>query len=303
VNGQEPNQQPATVAGVDPANREQSGNWNGSAGEFWTEWADRFDHAAAAYGRDLLAAAAIEPSAAVLDVGCGAGSTTRDAARRAAQGWALGIDLSARQLELARRRARDEQVTNVTFEQADAQVHPFAEASFDVAISRHGTMFFGDPATAFANIAKALRPGARMVLVTWQPFARNEWIRTFLTTLAAGGPPPAAPEGAPGPFGLSDPARLQSLLGAAGFEQVQVEGRHEPMYVGADPEDASRFVTGQYAGLVGELDPTSRAGALESLHASLSEHHSAEGVIYDSAAWLVRARRSPRAGAARTARP
>jgi SAM-dependent methyltransferase len=289
---------------VDPANSEQAENWNGSAGAFWTEWADRFEDGAAAYRDRLRTAAAIEPTAAVLDVGCGAGVTTRDAARCATEGWALGVDLSAQQLDLARRRADREQVSNAIFEQADAQVHPFAAASFDVVISRHGTMFFGDPEAAFANIAKALRPGGRLVLVTWQPFERNEWIRTFLTTLAAGGPPPVPPAGAPGPFGLSDPDRVQALLSATGFDLVQVDDVHEPMYFGSDPDDASRFVTGQYAGLVHKLDPDSRARALEDLDQSLRAHHTARGVRYDSAAWLIRARRSsPRTGARQTAEP
>ena len=61
----------------------------------------------------------------MLDIGCGTGQTTRDAARAASAGSALGVDLSSRMLDYARRRAAEEGVTNVSFEQADAQIHPF----------------------------------------------------------------------------------------------------------------------------------------------------------------------------------
>ena len=84
----------------------------------------------------------------MLDIGCGSGQTTRDVARLAPAGSALGVDLSSRMLALARRLAEREQVSNAAFQQVDAQNHPFPAASFDVAVSRHGSMFFGDPAAA-----------------------------------------------------------------------------------------------------------------------------------------------------------
>lgn len=102
----------------------------------------------------------------MLDVGCGNGQTTRDAARAAFDGSAVGVDLSSRMVEFARRLAAAERIANATFHQADAQIHPFVEGSFDVAISRTGVMFFGDPPAAFANIACPLRPGGRLVLMT-----------------------------------------------------------------------------------------------------------------------------------------
>lgn len=110
---------------VDPSNITQLDNWDGDGGCFWACHADRFDEAVGAYHGPFLAAAAIDERAAVLDVGCGSGQATRDAARRAGAGTALGVDLSARMIELARRRAESEHLANVTFEQADAQVHPF----------------------------------------------------------------------------------------------------------------------------------------------------------------------------------
>src|SRR5688572_25012891 len=111
---------------VDSSNVEQLRAWDGDEGEYWADHAEYFDRSVAPYHQRLMAVAAIGEHEHVLDVGCGTGQTTRDAGRAAAAGAALGVDLSSRMLEFARRRAAAEDLTNVTFEQADAQIHPFA---------------------------------------------------------------------------------------------------------------------------------------------------------------------------------
>ena len=113
----------------------------------------------------------------VVDIGCGTGQTTRQAARTARAGRVLGIDVT-RGRDRARPRASPaaEELSNVAFEHADAQVYRFPHERLDLAISRFGTMFFADPAAAFANIRGALRPTGRLVMMVWQaPSARNEW--------------------------------------------------------------------------------------------------------------------------------
>ena len=194
--------------------------------------------------------------------------------------------------ELARRRTASEQLVNVVFEHADAQVHPFRDRYFDLAISRHGSMFFGDPPAAFTNIARALRPGGRLVLLTWQPFESNEFMHAVGTALAAGREVPRPPSDGPSPVALSDPDRVQSFLESAGFLDVRLKGLREPMYFGSKPDDAFGYLCGQHAALIGDLDPGTRRRALEDLHTSLTEHHTQHGVLYDSASWLIQARRN-----------
>ena len=111
----------------------------------------------------LRRAYGIRPHDHVLDIGCGAGQTTRDAARLAVAGSVVGVDLSAPLIERARRLTDSEGLHNVRFERADAETHHFPAERFDVAISRFGTMFFGDPVAAFTNIARALRREGRLV--------------------------------------------------------------------------------------------------------------------------------------------
>jgi len=126
------------------------------------------------YSAVLHRAWAVQPRDRVLDIGCGTGQTTRDAARKAPAGSALGVDSSAPAIERARKLAQAAELRNVTFERADAQVHRFAPGYFDLAISRFGTMFFDDPVAAFGNIGRALRPAGRLVMVIWQAHDRNE---------------------------------------------------------------------------------------------------------------------------------
>jgi SAM-dependent methyltransferase len=275
---------------IDPSNVAQLGEWDGAKGAFWVDHADWLERGVAGYQGPLLAAAAIEEAATVLDLGCGTGQLSRDAARRATAGSVLGVDLSPAMLELARRRTASEGLANVSYERADAQLYPFPPQRFDLAVSRNGVMFFGDPVAAFRNIARALRPGGRLVALTWQPFERNEFMSAALTALSVGRDVPVPPSDAPGPLALSDPDRVRALLGAAGFTDVRLDGFVEPMYQGDDPADAFAHICDQRAELIRGLEPDARVGALERLRASLAEHHTEHGVFYDSAAWVVQAR-------------
>lgn len=279
----------AEVPPVAPSNVEQHQSWDGETGAYWTAHAERFDRSVARYHERFLTAAAIAGRDRVLDIGCGTGRTTRDAARAAAPGSALGIDLSAAMLAYARQRAADEGVGNVTFEQADAQVHRFEREAFNLAMSRTGAMFFGDPVTAFTNIAGALRPGGRLVLMTWQGLGANEWFRSFLGALAAGRLLPAPPPDAPGPFSLAEPDSIRAVLGAGGFDKIELVGASEPMWFGADADDAAGFVGGLLGWLMSDLDDDARARALDALHATMAEHETAEGVVFSSGAWIITA--------------
>ena len=278
---------------VDPTNTDAFRAWNGPDGDFWAEEEHRFDHSLHHYRRALLDAADIRPGDHVLDIGCGNGETTRGAATLARHGRVLGVDLSARMLEQARRRATEEGLSNVDLLQADAQIHPFPPERLDLAISRTGTMFFGDPVAAFANIRRALRPGGRLVLLVWQGIDRNDWIRELREALAAGRDLPDPPPDAPGPFCFADPERGRAVLTAAGFDDVVFTGVEEPMWFGATAEDAFDFLSRQGPArfLLRDLDPEARERALAALRASVDAHVGDEGVVYPSAAWVVSAGR------------
>jgi SAM-dependent methyltransferase len=276
---------------VDPANREQLRAWDGDEGAYWAAHPDHFERALDRYDEPFFAGAAIGAADRILDVGCGTGQTTRHAARAATEGFVLGVDLSSAMLAVARQRAVDEGLDNVRFEQVDAQIHPFERESFDAAIGRTSVTFFADRVAGLANIGRALRPGGRLVLLTWRPFADQEWIREFSTALAAGRDLPAPPPEAPGPFTLADPDVIGAALDAAGYSDVTLDGRREPMWFGADADDAYQLVVGLLGWMLDGLDDDRRAAARDALRATIAAHATPDGVAFDSAAWIIRATR------------
>jgi SAM-dependent methyltransferase len=233
----------------------------------------------------LRAAAAIAAGERVLDVGCGAGESTRDAARAAAPAPVLGIDIS--EALLAQARARSEGIANVRFVLADAQTHPFADGEFDVAISRFGTMFFADPAVAFANLARALRPGGRLAMLVWQAYERNTWVREV--DRAVGAEPDTSEA-----FSLGDPATVRRLL--AGFDDIGFDEVREPVFYGPDAAAAVAFVSAFQSthDALAAMGPDEATAARERLRALMEAHRTPEhGVALDSRAWIVTARRAP----------
>jgi SAM-dependent methyltransferase len=243
------------------------------------------------YNARLRAAAAVTTDDRVLDIGCGAGQTTREAARSASSGSAMGVDVSASMVDRARRLSEEEGLHNITFERADAQTRPFAPEHFTVGISRFGTMFFADPAAAFSNIESALRPGARLVQLVWQAAARQEWVGAIRHALVGERSMPVGLSG--GAFSLADPAVAAGLLTAAGFTGVEITDVREPVYYGPDAVTARDALVGlgmvEY--LVADLDPAANARAHDQLLALLEAHDTGDGVWFDSRVWLITAQR------------
>lgn len=279
---------------VAPANAENAAAWNGDEGGYWAEQDTRFNAWVARYDRPFLTAAAIGPADQVLDIGCGTGQTTRAAAKAAPDGTALGVDVSVPMVEVARKRAAEEGVPNTSFDAGDAQIYPFAEQACDVVISRYGSMFFADAAAAFTNFGRAVRPGGRLAMLVWRPLAENEWMTEFRRVAAAGRDLPTPPPNAPGPFAFADPAYTRAVLTAAGFADVQSTEVDAPVYMGPDAESAFTFLCGMgfVKFMLNTLGEDIRARTCDGLRASIEDHAGPEGVFYDSAAWLVTARRT-----------
>jgi SAM-dependent methyltransferase len=272
-------------------NVEQTRAWNGDEGDSWIRNEEHLSASTRRHTARLFERLMVADDDTVVDIGCGCGETTREAARRAVSGSAFGVDLSQRMIERARERSREAGITNVTFEQADAQVHPFPSEHFSLAISRFGAMFFEDPVVAFSNIGRAMRPGARLGLLAWEELSRNDWLVAIRSALAAGRDLPAAPAGSPGPFGLADADAVQHILTDAGFVGIDLADVDEPMQLGVDAADGFEFVRtlGMTKGMLQELDEHAREHALDELRATLAANETDEGVLLGSHAWLITA--------------
>lgn len=195
------------------ANEAMIGLWNDANAKRWLSQRNEFTKHIEPFGAAAIRKLAPRRGETVLDIGCGCGETT--AVLAGLTGDALGVDVSAPFLEVAKREAPP----GARYMLADAQSHQFDE-KFDLLFSRFGIMFFDDPAAAFKNLHAALKPGARFAAAVWAPFEENTWARTPLEVVRRHIPGPASPSG-PGPFALSDAGKLRTLL--KDFRDVQIE--------------------------------------------------------------------------------
>ncbi len=157
-----------------------------------------------------------------LDIGCGAGSTTRRlAAIMGNQARVTGLDISEKLLALA--RSHPESVGK-DFLQADAQSCKFEPEGFDLAISRFGVMFFENPFKAFQNIKSAVQKGREMRFVCWAPISANDFFLSPLNTVVdITGVSFAEPGKEPGPLAFSDRTYLSSILKNAEFSSINID--------------------------------------------------------------------------------
>jgi len=272
-------------------NAAQAEAWNGASGRHFIEQRERHERMRGRLTARLLAAARIGDGENVLDIGCGCGDVTILAACAARGGHALGADISRIQVAEARRLAAAAGVANARFEVADVQVHPFGAGVFDVVLSNFGVMFFDDPAAAFGNLRKALRPGGRLAFLCWRARDENPFFTIGFAEAAAvlnvrelPGPSPA--------FSLADSARAGALLTGAGFGGIEFATVDEPMLIGRDVGDVVEYERASPAatGLLAELSAAQAAELTEQVRDQLVEYASPAGVVMPGAAWLVTAR-------------
>jgi SAM-dependent methyltransferase len=271
-------------------NQKQREYWNGVVGENWAARQENLDRGFTRITAALMEAAALRPGMNVLDVGCGAGTTTLAIAQAVAPGRVVGVDISAPLVAAAKARARAAD-SPAEFVEADVSDHAFAP-EFDLAVSRFGLMFFADPVRSFAAIRRALRPGGRLVFVCWCPFEEVEIVHAPYAAARDLLPPeePVTP-GAPGPFGLSDSARTQSILTGAGYSGIRIEKVVRPSLMGSTLDEAvdQAMNLGPLAFATRNADDATKAAVRARVRPLLARYTTSEGVAPAAAFWLVTA--------------
>jgi ubiquinone/menaquinone biosynthesis C-methylase UbiE len=279
------------------ANAAQAKRWNGAGGQYWIVHRERHLAEHRHLIPHLFSAANISPGECVLDVGCGCGATTIEAASAArtsqsgAGGCAIGLDLSAPMLKVARQLARQAGIPNIGFVQGDAQTCPLRPDSCDVVISSFGVMFFDDPAAAFGHIAAALRRGGRLAFLCWQPDTHNELfaipLQAFNAHMELRGPNVGDL--------FVDPEQVTDLLSSTGWKNIRIEAVNERARIGSDVADVMGYVRGMpmIRSLAADLgSETLTEGALAGIAEQYAARQSLDGVWVRAAAWLVTAYRS-----------
>lgn len=266
--------------------------WNAEGGEVWVRQQDLLDRLNGPIGEAVIARADPGAGKRALDVGCGAGATTLDMARRLGPGGGcVGVDVSGPLLDLARERALAEPSVDARFVQADAQVHAFEAEAFDVILSRFGVMFFPDPDAAFANLRRALRPGGELVFACWRSPAENPLSQLPLEAAAPllSEPLPPPREG-PGRFAFADPERVRGVLARSGWRDIEIAPLDAPMPATLDEMMILSLELGPLGMLLRQEDEATRAKVTEAVAARLREE-ARDGVVpLKAACWLVTAK-------------
>ena len=278
-------------------NADQVTYWNEVAGPKWVANQARLDRVFAPLTQALIAAAAFAPGERVLDVGCGCGETSLLAAEAVGpSGHVRAIDISIPMLDHAKARAAASASSHrapIAWLQADAMTHAFTPDA-DLLMSRFGVMFFADPKAAFANLRRGLKPGARVVFMSWRPRAEVAWMQWPIDQLAALLPVPEVVAGAPGPFGFADATATQAMLVAAGFEGVSAEPVDASLIIGegGDPVGDAMALF-RYTGPVATMLRDAEAARPEAdalLEARVAAAVAGGKVALGGAVWLYRGR-------------
>jgi SAM-dependent methyltransferase len=271
---------------------EQAAYWNGPGGDGWLAAYERIQRSLGDIGDIGLAAAAPQHGEHVIDIGCGTGGTTTALAHAVGiAGHVLGVDISETLVEAARAH----RLENATFVVGDAATHPFKAESYDLVFSRFGVMFFADPVAAFRNIRRALKPSGRLVFIAWRTPQENPWgtvparaAQPFLPPLPRPGPED------PGQFSFGDRARVERILGEAGFQKLRLEPIDRQIWMGPSVADvlagAGRF--GPLARAFAGAEPAAIEKAKQAIAQALAPHEGPDGVRLPGACWLVEANAS-----------
>jgi SAM-dependent methyltransferase len=191
--------------------------WEGAA-PGWARWEGTVAAWMEPATEAMLAMAGVDTGARVLDLACGAGSQSLQAARRVGpQGHVVASDIANTMLHHVRENARAAGLINVTTLAGAAEDLDVAAASFDAVICRLGLMLFAAPAQALAAVRHALHPGGKVAVVVFTTPAANPFMAQPMQILLrhAGKRPPAP--GEPGIFALGAPGVLERLLVDSGF--------------------------------------------------------------------------------------
>lgn len=264
------------------ANVAQAEYWNAKAGPKWVRNDDAMDARLRPLADGLLSRISLAGGESVLDVGCGSGATTGLIGSAVGDdGTVLGIDISEPLLENARRRCAG--LANVSFENADAQVHDLSSGRFDILASRLGVMFFADPYAAFENLGRSLRPDGRVHLVCWASMDQNPWLTLAMEVAKPYlGPLEPPPPRSPGAFGFSDPEYVTDILTKTGFREIDIDP--SPVSIASsDPAEVQAELYLQVtpaATLIAATNPTeSTVAAIERDVAAELRNHERDGTI------------------------
>lgn len=191
---------------------------------------------------EFLARIPVPAGTRMLDVACGAGQISIPAARAGAR--VTGVDIATNSIEQARARAQDEGL-DARFDEGDAEMLLYEDASFDVVASLFGAMFAPRPERVAAELVRVCRPGGRIVMGNWTP---EGFVGKLSKIIGKHVPPPAL---MPAPLLWGDEATVRERL-SDGVAELELTKRRYQFYYPFPPSEVVEHFRTYYG-------PTNRA--------------------------------------------
>jgi ubiquinone/menaquinone biosynthesis C-methylase UbiE len=164
-----------------------------------------------------------QPGQTILEIGAGAGELGFQVAERLEGGRVISTDFAPEMVEIARRESEARGLTDVEHRVLNAEAMDLDDDAVDGVVCRWAYMLIADPAAAFRETRRVLRPGGRLAFAVWRTAERNPWQAVPGMTIVQRGHMPAPVPGAPGIFALGEPGRIRELVTGAGFAEPELE--------------------------------------------------------------------------------
>ena len=261
------------------SNLELRKTWE-SAASGWAKWEGVFSAGLSDVTDTLIDMAAIRSGMRVLDVACGAGSQSIQAAKRVGPtGRVVASDISATMLDHVRQNALRAGLHNIETLECAAEDVAEAQVLFDASISRLGLMLFPSPRGALEGVLRVLRPSARFAALVFTTPENNPFMaRPRAILLRHAGKSPDAP-GQPGIFALGGDRVLENLMNGCGMVDVKTKTVRAPLNL-ASAADALQMMQQAFGGsraVVADLSDADKSKAWDEVYECLQQFEGRRG--------------------------
>jgi len=250
--------------------RVQRYGWDKAAEHYERYWSRQIEPA-----QDrLLAAAALRPGDAVVDIACGTGLVTMRAADAVgSRGRVVGTDISQVMVEAVAAQAAARGLTQANFRRMGAEQLKLPDGEFDVALDALGLMYVPDPLQALREMHRVLKPGGRAVACVWGARGRCGWAEIFPIVDCR-----VSTDVCPLFFQLGTGSTLADRFHDAQFRDVKTERVRTKMhYANAAEALGAAFVGGPVAMAYARFDDATRETAHNEYLRSIEAHRDGDG--------------------------
>jgi SAM-dependent methyltransferase len=229
-------------------------------------------------GRAVVRSLEIEPPLHALDLGCGDGTTAIPLARAGAE--VVGIDIARNLVEAGNRRAVEEGLANLRFQEGDASnLEGVANHSFDLTLSVFGAMFAPRPFDVAKEMVRVTRPGGRIVMGNWIPNDPT-FVAQILRISSAFTPPP--PEGFVSPMTWGVDTHIIERFGQAGVPRERISLTKDTFHFTSDiknPTQVIELFRRYYGPTMNAYAAAEQNGKVEELHSQLVELANSQNTV------------------------